>query len=226
MALPTEPTYTAFFYGTLMAPPVLYRVIYGTSQPSPSLQSRTTFTPALLAGYRRHRVVGCDYPAMYPCPGSNVRGNLVAGLTARDLSRLDIFEGSQYARREVTVETLPGVELEESTAEATSGSMPRTKEEMTVQTYVWRDKYRADLEDGEWDFEVFKKEKMKAWMGESDGMNDVDQMEADAEVDEGFADVDRAVAEEATNATKKCTDPMGGRGINGAIGRQLSQTKT
>ena len=60
-------SHAAFFYGTLMAAPVLYRVIWG--QPSPPTDAHAsllTFAPAILHGHQRHRVCGADYPAVVP----------------------------------------------------------------------------------------------------------------------------------------------------------------
>jgi len=54
---------------------------------------------------------------------------------------------------------------------------------------------------------------MKFWMGDSG------EEQSNVEVDEGFADVDKAIAIE------KGKDEMGGRGVNGAIGRQLESVR-
>src|SRR5271163_3251674 len=149
-----------------MAPGVLYRVIYGTPQPEAWQRKLTTFRPALLANHRRQRVYGCSYPAIVPCEGSTVRGNVVTGLTQGDVYRLDIFEGYQYRRVKVKVRVLKGVGLDEK---APQGSPEATKgdadvEEVEAETYVWKDDTQ-ELEDGEWDFEEFKREKMLSWMG-------------------------------------------------------------
>ena len=233
------PTYTAFFYGTLMAPPVLHRVIHGTSRPSAEEISRTTFTPALLHDFRRCRVSGCDYPAVRPHPGSTVRGSLVSGLEAIDLMRLDIFEGDQYYRRGVRVKVLRGVELDESVSEekrggegeATKQQDEQHEEEVETETYIFREVYWDDLEEEEWDFEEFKREKMMFWMGENtwDGAA-YEKTTNGVEIDEGFADVDRAVAEgkvggnqhvKQDNSNGTVKDPTGGRGWNGSISKEL-----
>ena len=159
--------------GTLMAPEVLTRVIYGvTNHPN---VNRLTIRPALLTGYRRHRVLGCDYPAIISHENSTVRGSYVTGLTDADLLRLDIFEGSQYTREVVTVKVFENVELKDDVADDAEG------EQLTAETYVWKPG-QGDLEDQEWDFEHFKKEKMRRWMGESGSRE-----EDDGAVDEGFA---------------------------------------
>jgi len=203
--------HTAFFYGTLMAPGVLHRVIHGTHDPEPWQKSLLTVRPALLQSYRRHRVRHADYPAILPHSDSCVRGSVVTGLTEGDLYRLDIFEGDQYTRRKVRVQVLKDVGLDEAADETHT----QIVEEVEAETYVWEEG-EDTLEPKEWDFEAFKRDKMKAWMGMAEGDDGV-------EMDEGFADVDRAVAEQENAKQDKGNDPMGGRGANGHITRQLKE---
>lgn len=100
----------------------------------------------------RRKVLECDYPAIIPSsePGACVRGTYVQGLTAGDQWRLDLFEGDQYSRVRVRPQLLDedGRELGAVDAE----------------TYVWVDE-EIDLEEGEWDFEEFRREKMGRWVG-------------------------------------------------------------
>jgi len=189
-----------------MAPGVLYRVIYGSAKPESWQQKLTTVRPALLEEHRRHRVKYMSYPAIVPHSNSSVRGSVVTGLTDGDVYRLDLFEGSQYDRKKVKVKVLKDVDLDEGMPKR--GSVIEIAEEVEAETYIWREDIR-DLEEAEWDFEEFKKNKMKFWMGESEGE------EGDVEVDEGFADVDNAVAADEGR------DTTGGRGTNGAIGKEL-----
>jgi len=189
-----------------MAPGVLYRVIYGNANPEPWQQKLTTVRPALLESHRRHRVKYMSYPAIVPCTGSSVRGSVVTGLTQGDIYRLDIFEGDQYLRKKVKVKVLKKVGLDESIQ---NGELEEhAAEEVEAETYVWKDDL-SKLEDGEWDFEEFKRERMHFWMGEGSSE------ESNIEVDEGFADVDNAVAAE------KAIDHTGGRGMNGTISKNL-----
>jgi len=97
-------------------------------------------------------------------------------------------------------------------AESEGGSDDVEVDEVEAEAYVWEEGLET-LEPKEWDFDEFKRDKMKAWMGmaESEGGSD------DVEVDEGFADVDRAVAEQEKS---KGHDPMGGRGSKGHITQQ------
>lgn len=176
-------SHNAFFYGTLMAPQVLGRVI---GHPTvPAANSALTALPALLHHHRRHRVRQADYPAILPVsPAENhsVRGTFVAGLSDADIWRLDRFEGDEYKRVRVRVS------VQERKGEP-------TRADREAETYIWiagRDR----LEDEEWDFDDFVKEKMWRW----------------ADTSEEYEEVDRAVQEQADDA-----DPTGGRAINGAF---------
>ncbi|KAF1928161.1 uncharacterized protein M421DRAFT_101040 [Didymella exigua CBS 183.55] len=189
-------SHTAFFYGTLMAPPVLHRVIWGSQTPPTSAHaSLLSIRPAILHAYQRRRVKGADYPAVVASTqNSEVRGTLVEGLTDGDIWRLDIFEGSEYERQYVKVKVL------ESKGRAGDTEHKDVEgEEVSAQTYIWiAGKQRLEME--EWDFDHFVKDKMSRWVGRE-------------AADEGFRDVDDAVAE--------LGDPTGGRGVNGDISRQL-----
>jgi len=198
-----------------MAPAVLHRVIYGTTDPEEWQKKLTTVRPALLQGYRRHKVKHADYPAILPHSTASsaetesstpsVRGSLVTGLTDGDIWRLDIFEGSEYTRQKVRVKVLKDTALDALADEAHLDA--HVEEEVEAETYVWTSP-KNQLEQEEWDFEVFKKEKMWAWVGQAKEQNGT-------QVDEGFGDVDRAVQEEQK------TDPTGGRGSGGKITREL-----
>jgi len=144
-----------------MAPPILYRVIFGTTRPEPWQSDRVKLRPALLHGYQRRKVKGCDYPGITPLSlkgaGADgeeptVRGVYATGLLDMDVVRLDRFEGGEYDRVEVKVELLD--------------QGPKTSGGVEAETYVFR--YVEELEEGEWDFEHFKREKMAAWTGDRD----------------------------------------------------------
>ncbi|KAK0813800.1 hypothetical protein LTR91_007601 [Friedmanniomyces endolithicus] len=134
------PTHSAFFYGTLMAPQVLHRVCHGSTSPSNPIYAAHQFkiTPAILHNYIRHRVRHADYPAILRVPPTGpesnqatVRGTYVTGLTATDLWRLDIFEGSEYRRERVRVRVLAQTNL------TGSGDGGEEGEEVEAETYVW-----------------------------------------------------------------------------------------
>ncbi|KAF7374863.1 Phosphoric monoester hydrolase [Mycena sanguinolenta] len=90
---------SAFFYGTLMHPKILTRVIHNDG-------SHLQICQAVLLKYTRHKVKFADYPGIVPYSQSHVffdqeldrdacsvRGTMVTGLTKTDLQFLDIFEG-------------------------------------------------------------------------------------------------------------------------------------
>lgn len=143
-----------------MVPQILYRVCYGTSYPTSFQASLLTISPAILPAYTRHRVRYSDYPAIVPSsPDSTVRGTYVRGLTDGDLWRLDTFEGPQYARRKVTVRLLSEAAEDSGDDQGTEGG-----EEFEAETYVWIEK-KEGLEEGEWDFADFTKNKLGMWIG-------------------------------------------------------------
>jgi len=148
----------AFFYGTLMAREILYRVCYGPNQVGKDpvatmLAENLSIRPAILHNYCRHRVRDCDYPGIIPEKGQSVRGTYVTGLTDGDMYRLDTFEGSEYSKQKVKVEVL----------EDDSHS---SGQEMEANTYVFT---AGDdlLEKIEWNYDEFRAEKLHRWTGES-----------------------------------------------------------
>jgi hypothetical protein len=216
-----------------MAPGVLHRVIHGTPSPEQWQRDLITVRPALLQSHRRHRVRGAHYPAIIPTPSrptSCVRGTLVTGLTEGDIWRLDLFEGDQYSRQTVSVSVLKSnVGLDDAAPVDDDGEVKRNvleEEGVPAQTYIWQDPV-SSLDPEEWDFEEFKRENMRAWMG-------LDSSDDGDDVDAGFADVDNAVKAlaEGENEVKLRDqgssgngkpDPMGGRGAGGHITRRLEE---
>ena len=155
----TDNNRAAFFYGTLMAPQVLSRVCHGTSDPNDAIvrTRKLKAVPAVLHGYQRHRVRDADYPAILPVAGASVRGTYVSGLSEADIWRLDIFEGPEYRRDRVRTRLLTSTR---------TGSRRDKGSDSTLEaeTYVWSAS-PDDLEDREWDFEEFQREKMCFWVG-------------------------------------------------------------
>ncbi|KAI9784892.1 MAG: hypothetical protein M1816_000587 [Peltula sp. TS41687] len=173
-----------------MVPEVLNRVCYGQARPEPSTMRPRSITPAILPNHCRHRVQRCDFPAVIVSEGHTVRGTWVTGLSAMDVWRLDNFEGSMYERVTVKVKLLAKVD------DAT-GKSHEKGEEVETQTYVWIAE-NDELEEREWDFEEFRREKLQRWTGLSDE----------------YTEVDEAVAAGSH-------DPTGGRGVDGSIAKQL-----
>lgn len=94
--------------------------------------------------------------------------------------RLDIFEAEEYEKRLVRVQLLDTKARDEEM-------------EVEAETYVWAEGMKK-LEDEEWDFEDFVKEKMARWIGHVE-----------------YAEVD-----EAALAMANGDDPTGGRGMSPA----------
>lgn len=137
-----------------MEPRVLHRVIYGSTTPHQSQLDALRIRPAILQQYSRHRVLHCDYPAILASPEASacVRGTYVEGLTAADMWRLDIFEGDEYERVRVSARLL-----------AADGGL---EDEVDAETYVWTESTDL-LEKREWDFDEFRREKLRYWVGGS-----------------------------------------------------------
>ncbi|KAF2826684.1 hypothetical protein CC86DRAFT_369880 [Ophiobolus disseminans] len=164
-------SHTAFFYGTLMAPQVLHRVIWGSqTPPTPAHASLLNIRPAILHAHQRRKVRNADYPAILPVKqkeGKSVRGTLVTGLTDGDIWRLDIFEGSEYQRRKVSVRVL---EQGSKKGDGGMGDLAQNEEdnvegkEVEAETYIWTAGAKY-LEEEEWDFAEFVRDKMKRWVG-------------------------------------------------------------
>ncbi|KAL2003350.1 hypothetical protein VTN02DRAFT_4170 [Thermoascus thermophilus] len=189
-----------------MAPQILHRVCHGRPDPEPWQKAMLKIKPAILHGYRRHRVRGADYPAIIPAhsttttsssstdtaetedptstkqtsdPHPYVLGTLVSGLTDGDLYRLDLFEGSEYEKRPVRVRMLrkavglggrqeasigkKGEEHIRDVLDAAGEEIADEGDEVDALTYVWIGG-QEKLEDGEWDFETFRRDKLRWWV--------------------------------------------------------------
>lgn len=133
-----------------MAPEVFFSVCYGDKNPPQAIRNLHTFTPAVLEDYCRHRVRFADYPAAVPEKGHNIRGIYATGLTDANMEKLDYFEGSEYERRAVKVQV-----VEKDGDKEISGPEKNT--------YVYVFVKLNDLEQREWDFEEFRREKLNMW---------------------------------------------------------------
>ncbi|OBT58288.1 hypothetical protein VE04_01471 [Pseudogymnoascus sp. 24MN13] len=170
---------TAFVYGTLMVPQILYRVCYGTENPLPELVSHLRLSPALLRKYSRRKVRNADFPGIIAQKNHTVLGTLITGLSKADVKWLDQFEGDMYKRVFVKVEALKA-EVFDAHGNIKAEEMEKgkaTKEEernmVRAETYVW-DLSKDRLESEEWLFADFRREKMKNWVDgpENDGTVD------------------------------------------------------
>ncbi|KAL5634711.1 hypothetical protein ACGC1H_002676 [Rhizoctonia solani] len=171
----TNETASAFFYGTLMHPAVLKRVIGNDA-------SHLRAAPAVLMSFTRHHVRSCDYPAIVPYNVGAVllnrelnrdercvRGVIVSGLRPEDVACLDIFEGDEYNR--ITVEAHPIVPLAPISPTFTQTLLSASSElpaelppALKVETYVWI-AGTSRLEPVVWAYDTFVKEKLWKWAG-------------------------------------------------------------
>lgn len=174
---------SAFFYGTLMHPKILKRVLDNDA-------SHLKICPSILSNYTRHKVKDADYPAILPRERSkvllgreltseenSVRGTLVSGLTAKDIAILDVFEGNEYVRSQVLVHPLgPFTPLpvdaatsgavEDSLIPADLPPLPAASElarTVPAQTYVWCS-YDEELDKELWSFDEFIRKNAWKWI--------------------------------------------------------------
>jgi hypothetical protein len=169
-----------------MVPEVLHRVLHNNQPPQHQPPSPKPTKPAILHNYQRRRVRYADYPGIIPSTSSSsdaVLGVLVSGLSDADLRALDAFEGSEYEKRVVRVRVLHeaaglGGRREESVGKSAGGHVRdvldaasggvaeeggRGEDDVKALAYVYV-AGEGELEDGEWDFESFKRYKLGKWM--------------------------------------------------------------
>lgn len=160
-----------------MVPAVLHRVCHGTSYPGQA--SPLSFSHAILHKHSRHKVRFYDYPAVIPSssdsppPSSSsfssssppsVRGTYVRGLTDEDIRRLDIYEGDEYVRKVVKIQTLAQVGDDDAAIGIVEGEEEEEEaEEVETETYLWIAGEDA-LEESDWDFAEFKRDKLRSWL--------------------------------------------------------------
>ncbi|ORX40856.1 pyridoxal phosphate-dependent transferase [Kockovaella imperatae] len=165
---PAEQKHNFFFYGTLMVPAILERVL---RHPTDHL----TFEDAILPGFTRHCVKGQDYPAVTSVEQSHelmastgpldardmdTRGTLVKGLSLKDIRPLDLFEDIEYTRVMTTVHVLgPSTVLQSQPKHWTGVSR---SEEAWV--YIWNESLSL-LDPKIWSFEDFLRDKAHLWTG-------------------------------------------------------------
>ncbi|EJD06972.1 uncharacterized protein FOMMEDRAFT_144792 [Fomitiporia mediterranea MF3/22] len=170
---------SAFFYGVLLHPKVLKRVIGNDG-------THLQICPALLLDHTRHRVKGRDYPGVVPYETSrqlfnhhlsiderSVRGNLVEGLSKRDIDLLDVFEGDEYVREKVKVYKLGALEPLNNPSPSVVSSKTNhlsSPSELgdTIETnvYIWIAPVTL-LEPKLWSYEVFIRDSAWKWIGPS-----------------------------------------------------------
>ncbi|KAL1744470.1 hypothetical protein HDZ31DRAFT_38597 [Schizophyllum fasciatum] len=165
---------SAFFYGTLMHPKILKLVIQNDASHVQICAADLTYGedyPAVVSYEKGHTLFDRELNAEERC----VRGTLVRGLTARDIARLDAFEGEEYIRQELSVHPLTAFAPVRSDGEIsgelnTIPSMPphlpdSLAEPVLAHTYVWLvdiSRLEAEL----WSYADFVKHNAWKWYGD------------------------------------------------------------
>ncbi|KAH7873728.1 uncharacterized protein C8R40DRAFT_1048611 [Lentinula edodes] len=182
-----ECTFSSFFYGTLMHPKILKRVIGNDA-------SHLQIAPAVLFEHTRHKVKYADYPGVVPYRKGQtlftreltheercVRGTMVTGLTSQDMTCLDYFEGNEYSRCSIEIHPLqPLIDIpaydvaldDKSLVPADPPPLPPTSEllpAIPAQTYIYND--LENLEADLWSFEDFIKNNAWKWYGDASNDN-------------------------------------------------------
>ncbi|KAG6335666.1 hypothetical protein ID866_3424 [Astraeus odoratus] len=191
----------AFFYGTLIHPKILQRVIGNGG-------SHLRICPAIVKDFTRHQVKDADYPALVPYSRSrsmfdrdlepderSVKGSLVSGLLDEDVRLLDIFEGNEYVREVVPAHPLAplaslGDVPMDSLVITTPISEALVSKVIEVNTYVWV-KSLSELSPDPWAFDDFVKHNAWKWIGSgSDGNRDYAEVDRRREMEGIIAQVD------------------------------------
>ncbi|KAL1412461.1 hypothetical protein Q8F55_000206 [Vanrija albida] len=179
-----------FFYGTLLVPAILGRVLGRDA-------SDLKFQDAVLDGYTRHHVKGEDYPTIIDEKGLKglgvdaaelsaddrlTRGTVVSGLTRQDVDLLDVFEGSEYKRIQAPVQTLtnprtladlpPALARPEQRASALS-SDASSWGKATAWVYIWNAPIER-VDPAIWNVDAFLRDKADVWTTLGDEYADVD----------------------------------------------------
>jgi len=87
-----------FVYGTLQNEHLVERL----------LGRRLPWQPAVLEGYCRMLDASIGYPVVHPLAGASVDGRLLDGVDEKALAALDAYEGREYRRVTVRVQTSDG----------------------------------------------------------------------------------------------------------------------
>jgi gamma-glutamylcyclotransferase (GGCT)/AIG2-like uncharacterized protein YtfP len=122
-----------FVYGTLQLPGIVKKLT-GKS---------FTSKPAVLPGYKRCCVKGCDYPAVIQENDAETTGLVMKNVDDRSLDIISFYEGDEYEKRNVTV-FMDG-------------------EPKDVLTFVWV-KGTDLLENKEWDLHAFRKKSLEHYI--------------------------------------------------------------
>ncbi len=122
-----------FVYGTLLSTEIVKKL---------TGKSFKTFE-AVLSGYKRYSVKGCDYPAIIQNDNSETKGLLINNLDDSSLDIISFYEGDEYEKKKVTVLT---------------GGKPET-----ALAFIWG-KGEEYLENENWDLYRFEKESLDHYL--------------------------------------------------------------
>jgi gamma-glutamylcyclotransferase (GGCT)/AIG2-like uncharacterized protein YtfP len=123
--------------------------VYGTLLSSEIIEKLTgkTFETAhaVLEGYKMYCVKDCDYPTIVIEEGAETKGKILADVDDSDLKILSVYEGDEYAEKKVKVLCINKYE--------------------DALTFVWSKELHL-LENRDWDFEDFQKNRLKFYLDE------------------------------------------------------------
>lgn len=123
--------------------------VYGTLRSSEIVEKLTGKTfetnDAVLEGYKMYCVKDCDYPAVISEKGAETKGKILLNVDEQAQKILSVFEGDEYVKRKVKVAC-------------------NNKYEDAI-TFVWA-KELYILENRDWDFEEFQKNRLKFYLVE------------------------------------------------------------
>jgi gamma-glutamylcyclotransferase (GGCT)/AIG2-like uncharacterized protein YtfP len=129
-----------FTYGSLMFAPVWQTIVAGNYASS----------EGVLGGFERFAVKGEDYPVIKPGAATSlVEGLVYFDVSARDLTKLDQFEGEYYQRQTTKVQCLDG--------------------KILAEVYVLRPRFYAQACHTSWDVEAFAQQGIRRFLNRYKG---------------------------------------------------------
>ncbi|KAG9015085.1 hypothetical protein FRB94_004204 [Tulasnella sp. JGI-2019a] len=205
---------SAFFYGTLMHPAILRRVIANDG-------GHLQICPAVLFSHTRLHIQHCDYPAVVSADvGQKVMGNkaldpdektvrgvVARGLSAQDVALLDVFEGDEYRRKPVSViqisswSSLNDAKTSEILSKSSILPDPSSARKVPAFVYIW-DNPIERLAPRIWSYDLFVKEKLGRWLAK----DPTDEEQRDDEVNRRVSMAGTIVAPSGGEGTLKATE--------------------
>ena len=129
-----------FAYGTLMFNEVAFKVI-----------GCITSEKAVLKNYKRYKIernnMTLPYPGLQYQAGEHTNGRLLKNLSDAQIEQLDRYEGTDYYRKSVTVETQDGT--------------------TSAEVYIWKENTGAILLD-DWDPDYFFENQLSDFLNSDD----------------------------------------------------------